>query len=270
MTPQDFEYVRKLVYDRGGLFLEPGKDYLIANRLSSLARTLDCPSVDELIGRLRSQPTNGVHRQVLEALVTTETLFFRDLHPFHALRDKLLPELLRSRQRPVMIWSAACASGQEPYSLAMLIREHFAHLPPGRIQILATDLSTEMVARARSGRYSPLEINRGLPAPMLVKYFRRDGADWVVRDELRAMIEFREFNLIEPWPAMPVFDVIFLRNVLIYFDVKTKQQVLGRAAASLARDGYLALGAAETTIFLADHLQRTTIGSAHFYQPPQA
>ena len=158
-------------------------------------------------------------------MTTNETSFFRDVHPFDALRDTLLPELIerRATERSIKIWSAACSSGQEPYTIAMLIRENFPALAAWRVEILGTDLSTEVLDRAREGRYAQLEVNRGLPAPMLVKYFEHHGASWVVKPDLKRGIDFRPMNLITPWPAMPRFDFVFLRNVLIYFDRATKQ-----------------------------------------------
>jgi chemotaxis protein methyltransferase CheR len=268
IAPDDFGYVRTLVRQRSAIVLEEGKEYLVESRLSAVAREEGFGSVERLIAELRAHPGNGLQRRVIEAMTTNETTFFRDIHPFDALRQTLLPELIQGRatQRELSIWCAASSSGQEPYSIAMLIREHFPVLAGWKVRILGTDLSGEMVERARQGRYSQLEVNRGLPAPLLVKYFRRQGLEWQLSDEIRGMVEYRELNLNEPWPTLPPADLVFLRNVLIYFDVDTKRTILGRVRRVLRPDGYLFLGGAETTMNLDDAYQRVPIGRAVCYR----
>ena len=204
---------------------------------------------------------------MVEALTTNETSWFRDAVLWTGMAERLLPDLLRARAaaRRLSIWSAACSSGQETYSVAMLLADRV----PGdwQVDILGTDLSEQMVGRARAGRYAQLEINRGLPAPMLVRHFTRDGADWVVSPALRGRVVFRTLNLAEPLPMLARFDVVLLRNVLIYLDTPTKRQILRRVRARLETDGYLVLGAAETTIGLDDSWVREDVGGAAVYRP---
>jgi chemotaxis protein methyltransferase CheR len=264
----DFDFICKLVRDRSAIVLDAGKEYLVESRLLPLARSEGCASLQDLVLRLRTQSTNGLQQKVIEAMTTNETSFFRDLHPFEALKKVLLPELMRKREgeRRLNFWCGASSSGQEPYTIAILLREHFPTLANWSVQFLATDLSVEMVERARAGRYSQLEVNRGMPAPLLVKYFQRHGVEWRVKDELRKMVEFRPMNLVESWGAMPELDIIFLRNVLIYFDVPTKKAVLGKIRRVLRPDGYLFLGAAETTLNLDDGFERMQFDKAGCYR----
>jgi chemotaxis protein methyltransferase CheR len=268
MTDQDFDYVRKLLLDRSAVVLEADKQYLVETRLLPLSRQLNLNSVGELIAHLRSCPANGLHTQVVEAMVTTETSFFRDVRPFESLRKVVIPELLQKRraERRLNVWCSASSTGQEPYSLALLLREHFPELAGWKVALLATDLSREVLARARAGRYSQLEVNRGLPAALLVKYFRQHGATWQLSDDVRGMVEFREFNLARPWPPLPRMDLVLLRNVMIYFDVGTKKAILGQVARLLRPDGYLLLGGAETTFNLDGSYRRVEQLKAGFYQ----
>ena len=268
MTPQDFEFVYRLVRDRSAVVLEAGKEYLVEARLTPVARNLNLGSIADLIGQLRAGPDDGLRTRVVEALVTTETSFFRDHRPFETLRTTVIPDLIRSRanERRLEIWCAACSTGQEPYSLAILLREHFPVLLGWRVSILATDLSGEVLRRARGGKYTQLEVNRGLPAALLVKYFRQHGTEWELADGVRRAVEFREMNLGRPWPPLPRMDLVFLRNVMIYFDVDTKKAILGRVSRLLRPDGYLALGAAETTLNLDSSFRRVEALKGGFYQ----
>lgn len=268
MTPQEFDYVCRLVRDRSAIVLDPGKEYLVEGRLTPVARQLGLGSVSALVGRLRAGPDNGLADRVVEAMATTETSFFRDLHPFETLRATVLPELIRRRagERRLAVWFAACSTGQEPFSFALLVREHFPHLAGWRLDLLATDLSAEVLGRARAGRYTQLEVNRGLPAPLLVKHFRQQGATWELSEDVRRVVEFRELNLAKPWPALPRMDLVFLRNVMIYFDVDMKKSILGRVARLLRPDGYLLLGGAETTLNLEDSFRRVESLKGGFYQ----
>jgi len=256
-----FNFVRQLVRERTAIVLEDGKQYLVDNRLSQLARREGLTSAQDVIDRLRAAPAGPLQRKVIEAMTTTETLFFRDAKPYEALRNTILPELVRLRggERRLQLWSSACSSGQEPYSLGMLMREHFPALGAWSVRVLATDISTEMLARSRIGRYSQLEVGRGLPTSYLAKYFDKAGRDWQIRDDVRKMIEFRELNLAGPWTAMAPTDLVMLRNVLIYFDVATKRQILARIRKILRPGGFLMLGTAETTMNLDDgfELQRS-------------
>lgn len=261
-------YVRSLVRLRAGIVLDEGKDYLIETRLATVAQELGLASVEDVIARARTPANTNVEARVVEALTTNETTFFRDVYPFEALRTHVLPEVLAARAatRTLRIWSAASSSGQEPYSIAMTLREHFPELATWRVKILATDLSEGVLARARAGRYRQLEVNRGLPAPMLVKYFTRDGNDWCVHQTLRDMVEFSAFNLVTEMGRYPQVDIVFVRNVLFYFDLPTKQAVLRRVAELLPRDGVLFLGGTETTT-LDDVYERVTAGRSMFYRP---
>jgi chemotaxis protein methyltransferase CheR len=269
IAAHDFGYVRELVHRVSAIVIEPGKEYLVESRLASVARDAGFGSLDSLVAELRARPSHGLHRKVVDALTTNETTFFRDVHPFAALREDVLPRLIAARaaERRLSIWCAACSTGQEPYSVAMLLREHFPQLAAWTVRITASDLSQEVLARARAGRYTQLEVNRGLPAGYLVRYFRRDGMDWQLDDTIRRMVEFQELNLIERWPACGALDVVFMRNVLIYFDVETKRAILGRVRQVMRPDGCLFLGGAETTMNLDDAYQRETLGRAVCYRP---
>jgi len=267
MTPAEFDYVCRLVRDRSGIVLD-GKEYLVDARLTPVARKRELGSVSELVSRLRAKPDDALTAQVVEAMATTETSFFRDLHPFETLRTTVLPEMIRKRrdERRLSVWFAACSTGQEPYSLALLLREHFPELSEWRLDLLATDLSAEVLSRAREGRYSQIEVNRGLPAALLVKYFCQRTGTWELSADIRRMVEFRELNLIRPWPILPRADLVFLRNVMIYFDVDVKKSILGRVGRLLRPEGYLLLGGAETTLNLDDSFRRVEHLKGGFYQ----
>jgi chemotaxis protein methyltransferase CheR len=252
ITRADFDYIRGLVQDRSALVLEPGKEYLVESRLDPLARQEGFPSLLHMVNSLRSGPSGDLHRKVVEAMTTNETSFFREIRVFEMFRKTILPNLmvLRASQRSLKFWCAASSTGQEPFSIAMVLREHFPSLNTWNIKFIASDISTKMLARARLGCYTQLEINRGLPAHLLVKYFEKHGAAWEISQEIRRMVEFREVNLVDSWPALPRMDVVFMRNVLIYLDVETKKKILGRVGRLLDPAGYLFLGSSETTINL--------------------
>ena len=269
ISAADFGYVRDLVRQRAAIVIEPGKEYLVEARLAGVARDEGFGSLELLVAELKAKPMNGLHRKVVDAMTTNETTFFRDVHPFEALRRQILPELITARaaQRQLSIWCAGCSTGQEPYTIAMLLREHFPALAGWTVRILATDLSQDVLVRARAGRFTQLEVNRGLPASYMVKHFRKEGMEWQIAEPLRQMVEFRELNLIEAWPGVPVVDLVFMRNVLIYFDVATKRTILGRIRRVLRPDGYLFLGGAETTMNLDDSYRRVALGKAVCYRP---
>jgi chemotaxis protein methyltransferase CheR len=268
MTDQDFDFIRKLLRERSAIVLEDGKHYLVESRLAPLVREQKVDSIADLVRLLRAPLSMGLRQQVVEAMVTTETTFFRDVHPFEALRKAVIPDLVlkRRQERRLNIWCAACSTGQEPYSVALTLREHFPELRGWNVRILATDLSRGVLERARAGRYSQIEVNRGLPAALLVKYFGQHGTSWQLHDELRGMVEFQELNLAVAWPPMPRMDLIFLRNVMIYFEVETKKAILGRMANVLQTDGYLLLGGAETTFNLNDSFERLEQFKSGFYR----
>lgn len=265
----EFDFLRGLVRERSAIVLEPGKEYLVDGRISPLLREVGFPSAAELCSALRAAPRGELERRVVEAMTTNETSFFRDVHPFDALRTRLLPELIEARasERKLRFWSNACSSGQEAYSLAMLLAEHFPQLREWDISILATDISREMVQRTSEGRYSQLEMNRGLPAALLLRHFQRAGTRWQVKPELRCLVQAREMNLVTAWPPLPRFDVIMLRNVLIYFDLETKRNILRRARQALRPDGCLFLGSTETTVMVDEAWARVACGVSVAYHP---
>jgi chemotaxis protein methyltransferase CheR len=263
----DFDYLCTLIRQRSGIVLDTEKDYLVESRLLPVARNEGLASLPELVTRLRMQSAKELQRKVVEALTTNETSFYRDLHPFEALKTHLLPELQRqlAAGQKLHIWCAACSSGQEPYSIAILIREHFPALA-SKVKIVATDLSTDILNRAKKGAYNQFEVNRGLPAMLLMKYFERQGLEWQVKPDIRNMVEFRLLNLLEHWSVLPAVDIIFLRNVLIYFDVETKKALLGKVRRQLRPGGYLFLGAAETVINLDNAFKTVSIDKARCYR----
>ena len=266
----DFDYIRKLVYEHSAMVLEDNKGYLVESRLALVVRREGFVSLEELIAGLRAQPFNGLHWKVIEAMTINETSFFRDIYPFEALKDSILPDILKQREaeRELRIWCAACSSGQEPYTIAMLLREHFPGLCSWKVKLIASDLSKEVIERAREGCYSQMEVNRGMPAKLVVKYFQRIGVQWQISEEIRRMVEFCQINLLQFPPAMPAMDIIFMRNVLIYFDQETKKSILGKARRLLRPGGYLFLGGAETTINLDDSFEKVPLGKTTCYQAP--
>jgi chemotaxis protein methyltransferase CheR len=268
ITTTDFDYVSTMVRDRSAIVLGQGKEYLIEARLLPLARSHGAATVGDLIRELRSAPTGPLRDLVVEAMTTNETSFFRDVHPFTALSDRILPDLVRARsgERQLNIWCAACSSGQEPYSVAMLVHDIIGADPNWRVRLLATDLSPAMLARTRAGTYTQFEVNRGLPAGFLVRHFRKQGLDWQIEEPIRRMVETRLLNLDQEFTGIPPMDIIFMRNVLIYFDISTKRQILARVRRVLRPDGYLVLGGAETTLNLDDSFERAQIGQAPVYR----
>jgi len=267
LSDADVDFVRTVVHAAAAIVIEPSKRYLIESRLGPLAR-LDGMTIPELIAAARRDPLGRHHRDIVEAMTTNETSWYRDVHPFDALRTHVLPRLVERRrnERALTIWSAACSTGQEPYSIAMLIRDEFPELANWNVRIVATDLSRAAVARAEQGVYSQLEVNRGLPARQLATHFTRDGACWTISPVIRSMVRFGVANLIGPWPSMPPADVVMLRNVMIYFDVATKRRLLDRLHGAMRPDGYLFLGNAETTMNLDDRYQRVEPSRAGCYQ----
>ena len=253
MTPPDYEYLRKLLRDHSGLDLSADKQYLIESRLLPLARKAGLPGISELVQKMKGGSAS-VTTQVVEAMTTNETFFFRDKVPFDHFRDSIMPEILRARanRKSIRIWCAAGSTGQEPYSLAMCLKEMSAAFAGWRVEILATDLSQEVLEKSRAGIYSQFEVQRGLPIQMLVKYFKQSGELWQVNADIRAMVQHRQLNLLHDFSQLGVFDVVFCRNVLIYFDQDTKINIFNRLAKVTEPDGFLALGAAETVVGLTD------------------
>jgi chemotaxis protein methyltransferase CheR len=267
-----FEFVCNLVRERSGIVLEKGKEYLVEARLQPLLRQEKLGSLLELEHKLRSQPFDALHHKVVDAMTTNETLFFRDSRPFEALRLHILPQLLERNKvsRTINIWCGASSSGQEPYSIAILLSEFLAAHPGWTARIQASDISATMLERAGKGAYNQLEINRGLPATLLVKYFERQGLEWRVKSEIRSMVEFFRMNLVTTWPALPPMDIIFLRNVLIYFDTQTKKAILNKMRLLLKPQGFLFLGGAETTLYLDSDFDQVYFDKAACYRPKVA
>jgi chemotaxis protein methyltransferase CheR len=268
LTATGFDWVRQLVHRESAIVLAPGKEYLVEARLLPIARSLGLGDVGQLVDSVRTRPSPESTRRIVEALTTNETSWFRDGDPFTALASTVLPSLLSARgpAERLQIWSAACSSGQEPYTIAMLLEDALPNAAT-RVSITATDLSREMVERTRAGRFSQLEVNRGLPAAMLVRHFTRAGNEWEVSPSLRRMVTASECNLAAPLPRMGPFDVVYLRNVLIYFDLPTKQAILRRVRALMRPDGWLFLGAAETTLGVDDSWERVVVGRSSAYRP---
>ncbi len=253
MTPPDYEYLRKLLKDRSGLDLSADKQYLIESRLLPLSRKSGLAGIGELVQKMKGGSAD-ITTQVVEAMTTNETFFFRDKVPFDHFRDSIMPEILQARtsRKTLRIWCAAGSTGQEPYSLAMCLKEMGAALSGWRVEILATDLSQEVLEKSRAGIYSQFEVQRGLPIQMLVKYFKQTGELWQINADIRAMVQHRQLNLLHDFSQLGVFDVIFCRNVLIYFDQDTKINIFSRLAKTTEPDGFLVLGAAETVVGLTD------------------
>ncbi|RBY92735.1 protein-glutamate O-methyltransferase CheR [Blastococcus sp. TF02A-30] len=268
LTTTSFDWVRQLVHRESAIVLQPGKEYLVEARLLPIARQAGVPDVSQFVEKVRTRPDPDSTRRIVEALTTNETSWFRDGDPFTALTSTVLPALLADRgpNERLHIWSAACSSGQEAYTIAMLLEDALPNAA-SRVSITATDISREMVERTRAGRFSQLEVNRGLPAPMLVRHFTRAGSEWEVAPALRRMVTASECNLAAPFPRMGPFDVVYLRNVLIYFDLPTKQAILRRVRDVMRPDGWLFLGAAETTLGVDDSWERVVVGRSSAYRP---
>lgn len=272
ITQETFQFVANLVHQRSAIALTPGKEYLVEARLAGYAREHGL-SVDEYVNQMRKNLTFTDSELIVEALTTNETSWFRDSQPFTALNQHILPAV-RAARDPLgtfKVWSAACSTGQEPYSIAMNLIDYFDSPsftgPKPIIEILATDLSRQVLDRSIKGRYTQLEVNRGLPAMNLVRHFKRAGTEWEISPQIRSMVKFQRHNLLDLPPlGHGPFDVVFLRNVLIYFDVPTKLSVLNRIRSAMRPGGYLILGAAETTVGLDDSWQRVQVGRSSIYQ----
>jgi len=253
VTPHDYDYLRKLLKERSGLILAPDKQYLVESRLLPVARLAGVGAFADLVQKLK-QGAEPLIVEVVEAMTTNESFFFRDKIPFDQFRETIMPALLaaRANQRRIRIWCAACSTGQEPYSLAMILKEMADQIAGWRVEIVGSDLSLEVLEKAKTGIYSQFEVQRGLPIQMLVKNFIQTGEMWQIAPDIRAMVQFRPLNLLHDFSQLGIFDVVFCRNVLIYFDQETKSMVLERLARTTEPDGYLLLGAAETVVGLSD------------------
>ncbi len=270
MTPADYDFLRGILKERSGLALSAGKQYLVESRLFPVARKAGLSGLAALVQKLRN-PAEPLIAEVVEAMTTNESFFFHDKVPFERFRDTMMPALLAARaSRQIRIWCAAASTGQEPYSLAMCLREMRKKLAGWRIEILATDISNDVLEKARVGRYTQFEVQRGLPIALLVKYFSQVGELWQIAPEIREMVRFRPLNLLQELSHLGFFDVVFCRNVLIYFDQDTKTKVLQNIARMMRADGYLVLGAAETVVGLTDAFEPTPDQRGLYVPTPMA
>lgn len=268
ISEAEFRFLEALLRENSAMVLEPTKGYLVESRLGPVARKHDLGTISALLGKLRTTSDRVLKQEIVEAMTINETSFLRDSHPFDAMCRHIVPEVLSKRtpNATLNIWCAACSTGQEPYSIAMTLRDRCPQLADRAVSIRATDLSEEVLRKARAGSYSQLEVNRGLPAGFLTRFFTQEGSRWQLRQEIRRMVDFQQMNLAASWPLMPKMDVIFLRNVLIYFPVAVKKRVLEMAARQLNTDGVLFLGSSETTIGVSDEYERATVGQTVCYR----
>jgi chemotaxis protein methyltransferase CheR len=260
-----YRFLQTFVYSQSGIVIGDDKHYLLETRLAPVVRQLGLGSINDLCDVLASKREAVVGRQVAEAMTTNETFFFRDPAHYDAFKTRLLPELREQRKltRKLSFWSAAASTGQEIYSLAMLLMEQ--GLGDWNLQLLGTDFSTQVLERARAGRYLQIEVNRGLPTPLLVKYFQRQGLDWQLKEAVRRLVRFEQTDLRMPMRAMGPFDAVFCRNVLIYFDTATRSRILQEIHGTLFRGGWLLLGSAELPFGLERLFDRQTAGAATVY-----
>jgi chemotaxis protein methyltransferase CheR len=254
VTPLDYEFLRKLLKERSGLDLSPDKQYLVESRLVPLARKASLAGISELVQKMKAGGAEALIAEVVEAMTTNETFFFRDKTPFDHLKDTMLPALLQARaaRRTLRIWCAASSTGQEPYSIAMCLKEAGSALAGWRVEIVATDLSQGVLEKSKAGIFSQFEVQRGLPIQMLVKHFTQAGELWQLNADIRAMVQHRQLNLLQDFSHLGTFDVIFCRNVLIYFDQEAKAGIFDRLARAIEPDGVLTLGAAESIVGISD------------------
>lgn len=268
MKTEDFDFLAGMLKERSGLMLTPDKVYLLESRLTPLARKRGLDTLDALVQKLRMRGDQPLLRDVTEAMTTNESFFFRDNTPFDLFKNHVMPgmEKARSGQKRLRIWCAASSTGQEPYSLAILLREQWHKWKDWRVEIVGTDICTQVLEKAKAGSYSQFEVQRGLPIQLLIKYFKQEGDIWRLNDDIRDMVTYRPFNLLDNFAGLGSFDVIYCRNVLIYFDQPTKSAVLDRMARVLAKDGTLFLGAAETVLGITDAF-RPVRGQRGMYVP---
>jgi len=253
VTPLDYEYLRKILKERSGLDLSADKQYLVESRLVPLARKNGLGGLPELVAKMKTG-AEALSSDVVEAMTTNETFFFRDKIPFDHLKETILPALMQARagRKSIRIWSAASSTGQEPYSIAMCLKEKAAQLAGWRFEIVATDLSQEVLEKAKAGIYSQFEVQRGLPIQLLVKYFTQTGELWQINADMRGMVQHRQLNLLQDFSHLGKFDVVFCRNVLIYFDQDMKINIFERLGRVMEPDGMLMLGAAESVVGITD------------------
>ncbi|WP_133137767.1 CheR family methyltransferase [Legionella rowbothamii] len=269
MDNNNFEFIRQFIKAETAIVLEPTKEYLVECRLTPISKELGFASLDELIHAFKRQPREEIKLKIIDAMTINETLFFRDIHPFELLKTKIFPELkAKKSNKKVDIWCAAASSGQEPYTIAMILKELSSQFQGWSINIIASDISEKMLAKAKEGLYNQMEVNRGLPLTYLTQFFEKKGPNWQINKEIRDMVTFQKINLINPW-AIPKMDLVFMRNVLIYFNIDTKKEIVKRVEATLNPEGYLFLGGAETTIWINNQFVRVGIDKFPCYQLKQ-
>jgi chemotaxis protein methyltransferase CheR len=270
MKPTDFDFIAAMVRERSGLVLSADKTYLIESRLAPLARRDGFPSIDELVTAIKVRRDSNLIDSVVDAMTTNETFFFRDKTPFDIFEQTILPELVaRKKGGTIRVWCAAASTGQEPYSLAMVADAMGSRMGGCKLEILGTDISERCLEKAKAGVYTQFEVQRGLPVQMLLKHFKKDGDAWKIDDRLKANIRYRPMNLLDDFRGLGRFDVIFCRNVLIYFDVQTKKQVLERMSSQVEGPGYLLLGAAETVLGVTDTFKAIAGQRGLYVQDPR-
>lgn len=253
LLKEEFQFMKDLVRQTTGIDLEPDKEYLVESRLTALVYKEGLSSIEHLLNKVKAEgPSSLIYRKVVESMLTTETYFFRDDNPFTVFKKHVIPYLMESRAllKSFNIWCGACSTGQEPYSLSMILHDQFPELNSWRYRIVATDLSEENIEKCKAGRYSPLQVSRGLGADNLKKHFEQMGLDWELKENIRSMVEFQKMNLFDSYWNIPKPDVVFLRNVLIYFEAEKKQEILSHIKSIMAPDGFLFLGSCETTVGL--------------------
>jgi chemotaxis protein methyltransferase CheR len=267
MSEVTFSYLRSFIREHSAIVLEADKDYLIETRLTSLAKEFGFQTVSELIQELKSNPNSPLKHRIIDAMTTNETLFFRDLKPFELFKNHILPELLLKNKplKKLNIWCAASSSGQEPYTIAMLLKDHEEELRGWTVNFIASDLSEKILRKAQDGVYNQMEVNRGLPLSYLVKYFEKINSEWHLKDEIKQIVQFEKINLLGQWNHEDL-DLIFMRNVLIYFDLETKKKIVERVYNSLGKRGYLFLGGAETLLGITDVFNQIRIDKTCCYQ----
>lgn len=273
MNPSDYEFLCDFLLKSSGLNLGEKKEYLLESRLIPVAQSLGLSSLEELVQALKTMPTISLKTSVIEAMTTNETLFFRDKKPFNELANLMMPKIIEAKnlQRKIRIWCAASSSGQEPYSIAMQLKESLPELSSGwNVEIVATDLDKQILAKAQEGQYTQFEVQRGLSIQMLMKYFEKNDQGWQIKSEIRDCITWKQLNLLDPFSHLGQFDVIFCRNVLIYFDTDRKKQILDRIAPQVSKHGYLILGGAETVLGISDSFTRAKDYRAAVYHPAHA
>jgi len=271
ISPHEFSTVRRWIKEQAALIINKDKEYLVTTRLEPLARQEGFESISKLIAQLDNLGLdNPLYAKVIDALTTNETSFFRDTHPFEELRKSIIPEIRDHKaKRELAIWSGACASGQELFSIAMILSMHFPDmLNSWKLQLLGTDLSDSSLQKARQGSFSQFEVNRGLPAQLLVRYFTQEGKYWQLKRDILDMVNFQKFNIIKPWPpGFPTFDIILMRNILIYFDDDTRAEILKQLRRSIKSEGYLFLGTAENAAFISKDWKLERRAKTTFYRP---